>query len=80
MGGPRPMTTVPLTVVASSAVGRARSGNMPTIGSTRMTARPTARCLHEDNLRSFTRERVKVLASDSDQRQGYSAAGMRVRW
>ena len=49
MGGPRPITTVPLTVVASSAVGRAISGSMPTMGSSRMTQRPTARCLREES-------------------------------
>ncbi len=53
MGGPRPMTTVPLTVVASSAVGRARSGSMPTMGRIRMTQRPTARCLREGSSRIF---------------------------
>ena len=46
-GGPRPIINVPLTVVASRAVGFAMSGRMPMTASTMMITRPALRCLQD---------------------------------
>ena len=44
-GGPRPMISVPLTVVASRAVGFANNGRMPMIARMMMMTRPALKCL-----------------------------------
>lgn len=45
MGGPKPRTIVPETVVASSALASPRSGSSPATASTIMITRPIVRCL-----------------------------------
>ena len=45
MGGPRPMTIVPETVVALKAVISAINGRMPTTAKTTIMSRPASKCL-----------------------------------
>ncbi len=52
-----PLTTVPLTVVASRVEGLAMSGSVPTMAMTTMAMRPAHACLHVMSMHTVVRDK-----------------------